>query len=115
MSTIGSLSNGKVFIAVKGAPETIKSMLATVPDYYDETYKRFTREGSRVLALGYREVESMSAEKVSYMSSCSASSYSSVARSIKFLGMTLKHRSTSSDSLYSTVLSRRTQSKPYKC
>ncbi len=63
MSTIGSLSNGKVFIAVKGAPETIKSMLSTVPDFYDETYKRFTRQGSRVLALGYKEVE-MAAEKV---------------------------------------------------
>ncbi|KAI0084671.1 endoplasmic reticulum Ca-transporting P-type ATPase [Irpex rosettiformis] len=64
MSTICSLSNGKVFIAVKGAPETIKSMLATVPDFYDETYKRFTRQGSRVLALGYREADGLSAEKI---------------------------------------------------
>lgn len=64
MSTIGSLSNGKVFASVKGAPETIKGMLATVPEFYDETYKRFTRRGSRVLALGYREMESMSGDKV---------------------------------------------------
>ncbi|KAI0696646.1 endoplasmic reticulum Ca-transporting P-type ATPase [Cytidiella melzeri] len=64
MSTICSLPNGRLFVAVKGAPETIKEMLATVPDFYDETYKRFTRQGSRVLALGYREMESMSGDKI---------------------------------------------------
>lgn len=51
-------------MAVKGAPETIKSMLATVPDFYDDTYKWYTRRGSRVLALGYKETESMSQDKV---------------------------------------------------
>jgi len=42
------------FAGVKGAPETIRKMLAHVPDDYEETFKYFTRMGSRVLALGYK-------------------------------------------------------------
>ena len=42
------------FIGVKGAPETIQKMLIKVPPYYEETFKYFTRNGGRVLALGYR-------------------------------------------------------------
>ena len=37
---------------VKGAPETIKTMLASIPDCFDETCKWFTKCGYRVLALG---------------------------------------------------------------
>jgi magnesium-transporting ATPase (P-type) len=36
-----------------------------VPDNYDETYKYFTRRGSRVLALGQKEMPAMSANEVS--------------------------------------------------
>ncbi len=64
MSSICSLNNNKHIVAVKGAPETIKGMLAVVPDFYDATYKQYTRRGSRVLALGYREMENMNADKV---------------------------------------------------
>ena len=42
------------FIGVKGAPETIQKMLTKTPPYYEETFKYFTRNGGRVLALGYR-------------------------------------------------------------
>ncbi|KAK4129868.1 hypothetical protein BT67DRAFT_412061 [Trichocladium antarcticum] len=44
------------FVAVKGAPETIMKMLVTVPKDYEETYKYFTRRGSRVLALAYKQL-----------------------------------------------------------
>ena len=51
-------ANGKktrgTFIGVKGAPETIQSMLKSTPPNYEETFKHFTRNGGRVLALGYR-------------------------------------------------------------
>jgi manganese-transporting P-type ATPase len=57
MSTVSSLPNGQAIAAVKGAPETIKTMLATVPTDYDATYKWFTRRGSRVLALGIKPLE----------------------------------------------------------
>ncbi|KAJ2631168.1 putative cation-transporting ATPase 1 [Coemansia sp. RSA 1290] len=43
-----------LFIAAKGAPETMRHMLHTVPAWYDETYKAFSRRGGRVLALGSR-------------------------------------------------------------
>jgi manganese-transporting P-type ATPase len=42
------------FIGVKGAPETIRTMLVEVPPKYEETFKFFTRNGARVLALGYK-------------------------------------------------------------
>jgi len=46
------------FVAVKGAPETIMKMLVTVPADYEETFKYFTRRGSRVLALAYKHLTS---------------------------------------------------------
>lgn len=65
MSTIASTSDKRSLAAVKGAPETIKQMLATVPEGYDDTYKWFTRRGSRVLALGIKDMGSLSTEAVS--------------------------------------------------
>lgn len=44
------------FAGVKGAPETIMRMLSVVPADYEETYKYFTRRGSRVLALAYKQL-----------------------------------------------------------
>jgi cation-transporting ATPase 13A1 len=42
------------FVGVKGAPETISTMLVSLPPNYEETYKHFTRNGGRVLALAYK-------------------------------------------------------------
>ncbi|KAG6332982.1 hypothetical protein ID866_6110 [Astraeus odoratus] len=64
MSTVSTLPNGKTLISVKGAPETIKAMLTEVPSWYDETYKWYSRRGSRVLALGTKELETMSIDRV---------------------------------------------------
>lgn len=49
-----SRSIKSTFVGVKGAPETIRTMLTKTPPNYEETYKHFTRNGGRVLALGYR-------------------------------------------------------------
>src|ERR1700691_2484912 len=62
--TISSLLGGRTFAAIKGAPETIKGMLKECPKWYDETYKWYTRRGSRVLALGARDMDTMSVDKV---------------------------------------------------
>ncbi|KAJ3369644.1 hypothetical protein GGF31_005162 [Allomyces arbusculus] len=48
---------GKLFAAVKGAPETIATMLAHVPDLYEETYKSLARNGGRVLALAWKPLD----------------------------------------------------------
>ena len=63
MSTVSILPNGRSLVAVKGAPETIKQFLDFVPEGYDDTYKWFTRKGSRVLALAMKEGEPMNADK----------------------------------------------------
>lgn len=42
------------FVGAKGAPETIRKMLVNVPPKYEETYKYFSRNGARVLALAYK-------------------------------------------------------------
>jgi len=44
------------FAGVKGAPETIQRMLVDVPPKYEETYKFFSRNGARVLALAYKHM-----------------------------------------------------------
>ena len=62
VSTIGV--GGKNLFSVKGAPEVIKHMLAVVPEGYDDTFKSFTRRGSRVLALAMREVAPVGLDKV---------------------------------------------------
>ena len=59
MSTVAALPSGELIGAVKGAPETIKTMLTVVPEHYDETYKWFTRRGSRVLALGFKQMPAL--------------------------------------------------------
>jgi len=59
MSTVSALPSGELIGAVKGAPETIKTMLTVVPEHYDETYKWFTRRGSRVLALGFKQMPAL--------------------------------------------------------
>ncbi|KAH3672782.1 hypothetical protein WICPIJ_010010, partial [Wickerhamomyces pijperi] len=46
--------NNQVLVSCKGAPETIKDMLVDAPSNYEETFKSFTRSGSRVLALAYK-------------------------------------------------------------
>lgn len=51
-------------ISVKGAPETLKKMYAKIPEDYDETYKYFTRRGSRVLALGTKTIADIPMAKV---------------------------------------------------
>ncbi|XP_073306723.1 probable manganese-transporting ATPase PDR2 [Primulina huaijiensis] len=44
---------------VKGAPETIQERLVDVPESYVKTYKKHTRQGSRVLALAYKTLPDM--------------------------------------------------------
>jgi cation-transporting ATPase 13A1 len=44
------------FVGVKGAPETIRKMLVHVPSKYEETFKYFSRNGARVLALAYKYI-----------------------------------------------------------
>ncbi|KAG6833024.1 hypothetical protein H0H87_012282 [Tephrocybe sp. NHM501043] len=64
MATISTLPGGKTLVAVKGAPETIKTMLTSIPAHYDDTYKFYTRKGSRVLALGMKEMEPLGTDKI---------------------------------------------------
>ncbi|BGP22124.1 putative cation-transporting ATPase 1 [Rhodotorula toruloides] len=63
MSTISLVQTGpssvRTLVAVKGAPETLKSMYTSVPEEYDATYKWYAQRGSRVLALGYKWIDGM--------------------------------------------------------
>ncbi|CCJ30173.1 unnamed protein product [Pneumocystis jirovecii] len=43
----------RFFVAVKGAPEVLQE-ISVVPENYENVYKYFTKNGSRVLALGYK-------------------------------------------------------------
>lgn len=56
VTSVSAIPN-KHFVAVKGAPETIRNMVVDAPENYEETYKSFTRAGSRVLALAYKYLD----------------------------------------------------------
>ena len=62
-SSVASYNNN-LFVAVKGAPETIRKRLTEVPENYDEIYKSFTRSGSRVLALASKQLPSLSQKDI---------------------------------------------------
>lgn len=51
---VNSSTAGRYLVAVKGAPEVLRSMYKSIPDNFDETYKHFAMNGSRVLALGIK-------------------------------------------------------------
>ncbi|KAH7338015.1 endoplasmic reticulum Ca-transporting P-type ATPase [Rhizoctonia solani] len=83
ISTVGA--GGKSLIAVKGAPETIKGMLATVPQGYDDTFKWFTRRGSRVLALAMKEVAPIGLDKVAQLKR------DEIEKELNFVGFLIFH------------------------
>lgn len=78
-------SNRRVFAAVKGAPETLKAMYMHLPPNYDETYKGFTRKGSRVLALGYKYLDGVGPEAINNLSR------DSVESGLQFAGFLVFH------------------------
>lgn len=55
--TVKSDSSEKTIATVKGAPETIQSMLKSVPEWYEKTYQHFAMRGSRVLALASKTMD----------------------------------------------------------
>ncbi|EGG16574.1 putative cation-transporting ATPase [Cavenderia fasciculata] len=64
MSTIANVirdggNKTGIYAFAKGAPEILKPMLKNVPTQYDDVYKKFSRQGSRVLALGYKEMDAV--------------------------------------------------------
>lgn len=58
ISTLTSFPPKQNLVSVKGAPETIRNMLVEIPSNYEDIYKSFTRNGSRVLALAYKYIDS---------------------------------------------------------
>lgn len=62
MSTVSQVDGkGELFIACKGAPETVSAFLKSVPEAYTSTYKYWARRGSRVLALACKRIPSTGA------------------------------------------------------
>ncbi|CAK9780742.1 hypothetical protein CC85DRAFT_329688 [Cutaneotrichosporon oleaginosum] len=87
MSTISAVTDAsgrKWIAAVKGAPETLKTMYTKVPAFYEETYRYYTRRGSRVLALGYKEMK-ISPDQINHIAR------DTVERDLEFAGFLVFH------------------------
>ncbi|KAL0236124.1 hypothetical protein GEMRC1_002706 [Eukaryota sp. GEM-RC1] len=54
--TSGQKSASLLYL-VKGSPEKLRDMFASVPEAYDENLKYFQTNGDRVLALGYKQTD----------------------------------------------------------
>ncbi|CAG8559023.1 16624_t:CDS:10, partial [Cetraspora pellucida] len=86
VSTIPTSRFKKTFVAVKGAPETLRNMYVYVPDDYEETFKFFMRRGSRVLALGYKYLkDNMNMDEINELSR------ESVESELTFAGFLIFH------------------------
>ena len=46
-------------VLCKGAPEAMRSLYSSVPDYYDRVYLHHAARGSRVLALGWSHIKNL--------------------------------------------------------
>jgi len=62
--TVPGTSETRYLATVKGAPETLRSMFSTVPVDYDQNYLALSRRGARVLALGHRDLGTMSNQQL---------------------------------------------------
>ncbi|KAJ3436871.1 manganese-transporting atpase 13a1 [Anaeramoeba flamelloides] len=64
MSTITEIYEGvsdkRYYSICKGAPETVKEFIKDLPANYEDIYKKYMLEGSRVIAYGYKELNETS-------------------------------------------------------
>lgn len=59
MSVIVQMDRTKdLLVLTKGAPESMKPLFTKIPSDYDSIYKGFTMKGQRLIALGYKSVDS---------------------------------------------------------
>lgn len=116
MSTVSQVtkaSSKQGFIAVKGAPETLRSMYTDLPANYDAAFKYYTSRGSRVIALGYKNCSQMSDAQVSFRNLISSvrsvQTDASVCRSVHSQETKWSPNSNLVASSYFTVHSKKTQ------
>lgn len=90
MSTIVSLEHdkGTLMGMTKGAPEVIEPLLKEVPKNYTETYKYFSQNGGRVIALAFKPLQGISHKTANQLKSITRETIESELRFAGFLVFT---------------------------
>jgi manganese-transporting P-type ATPase len=67
LAAVKEKTDNRLRVLSKGAPEVLKKYMKTYPSNYDETYLQYTKNGSRVLAVAYKDVPKMTpVEQMAY-------------------------------------------------
>lgn len=64
MSTIVTTEQKKCYVLAKGAPEIISELLDEIPENFASTYRNYTRQGCRVLALAIKQIQESQISKM---------------------------------------------------
>lgn len=92
-NTNNSASEERFFVAVKGAPEAILPMLQEAPEWYEEVFLGYARQGCRVIALAIKHIPRLSSSALHAFERENAES------KLKFVGFLVFHCPLKKDSV----------------
>ena len=63
LAQVNSPQGNNLMVLSKGAPEVLQNYMKTIPQNYEDTYLKYTKNGARVLAMAYKDLPKLSKDK----------------------------------------------------